>query len=216
MCCDYFRSSFALFPSGRRTYDSGKRRTDESTPNRIANAGIAQVKALLDLTEQDFDQMLAVNLTGVHNRYAEAALQMIDQGTCKPDAPGKLIGAASIVAFRPFALLGHYSATKFAVRGLTQAYAMELADRHITVNAYAPGIVGTAMWDKIDAGLAAKTGDASVKKGDMMKRYASAGTLLQRVSVPDDVAKLVSFLASSDSDFVTGQTQVVDGGIVLT
>lgn len=141
---------------------------------------------------------------------------MIDQGTCKNDAPGKLIGAASIVAFRPFALLGHYSATKFAVRGLTQAYAMELADNNITVNAYAPGIVGTAMWDKIDAGLAAKKGDASVKKGDMMKKYASDGTLLQRVSVPEDVAKLVSFLASSDSDFVTGQTQIVDGGIVLT
>ncbi|PSR80319.1 hypothetical protein BD289DRAFT_462577 [Coniella lustricola] len=183
----------------------------------IANAGIAQVKRLLDLTEQDFAQMLAVNLTGVHNCYAEAALQMMDQGTCAADAPGKILGAASIVAFQPLALLGHYSATKWAVRGLTQAYAMELAAHHITVNAYAPGIVGTAMWDQIDAGLAAAKGSGpAIKKGDMMNKYVRERTLLQRVSVPEDVAKLVSFLASSDSDFVTGQTQIVDGGIVFT
>lgn len=182
----------------------------------MANAGIAQVKSLLELTEADFDRMMAVNLTGVHNCYAEAALQMMDQGTCRQDDPGKLIGAASIVAFRPMPLLGHYSASKWAVRGLTQAYAMELAEHGITVNAYAPGIVGTAMWDKIDEGLVAKRGDKNVKKGDMMRKFVTERTLLQRVSVPEDVAKLVSYLAGSDSDFVTGQTQIVDGGIVFT
>lgn len=181
----------------------------------MANAGIAQVKPLLDLTEDDFARMVAVNLTGVHNCFAEAAQQMVRQGSCSAESPGKIIGAASIVAYRPMALLGHYSATKWAVRGLTQAYAMELADRHITVNSYAPGIVGTAMWDKIDAGLAEqqeKLGQA-VRKGDMMRSIVEERTLLKRASVPEDVAKLVSFLASSDSDFVTGQTQIVDGGI---
>lgn len=161
--------------------------------------------------------MVAVNLTGVHNCFAEAARQMMAQGTCAPDRPGKLIGAASIVAFKPMPLLGHYSATKWAVRGLTQAYAMELAEHHITVNSYAPGIVGTAMWDKIDAGLAAQQGKGeSAKKGDMMRKMVQERTLLQRVSVPEDVAKFVSFLAGSDSDFVTGQTQIVDGGINFT
>lgn len=185
---------------------------------RVANAGIAQVKSVLDLTEQDFERMLAVNLTGVHNCYLEAAHQMIRQGTCRADAPGKLLGAASIVSFKPTPLLGHYSASKWAVRGLTQVYAMELAAHHITVNAYAPGIVGTAMWDEIDAQLAArkKVAGGDVKKGEMMKEYVERWTLLGRTSVPGDVAKLVSFLASSDSDFVTGQTQVVDGGIVFT
>lgn len=183
---------------------------------RIANAGIAQVKALLDVTEEDFDRMLAVNLTGVHNCHAEAARQMISQGTCKPDAPRKIIGAASIVAFKPTSLLGPYSATKWAVRGLTQVYAMELAEHNITVNAYAPGIVGTAMWDKIDEGLIAKKGATNHKKGDMLKKYVDDWTLLKRVSVPEDVAKLVSFQASSDSNFVTGQTQIVDGGIVFS
>ncbi|POS73640.1 acetoin reductase [Diaporthe helianthi] len=181
----------------------------------IANAGIAQVKALLDLTEEDFSRMFTVNVFGVQNCYAEAAKQMISQGTCKPDAPGKIIGAASIVAFKPFALLSHYSASKWAVRGLTQAYAMELAEHNITVNAYAPGIVGTAMWELIDEGLAKKTG-REVKKGAMMAELVSQLTALGRVSVPEDVAKLVSFLSSSDSDFVTGQTQLVDGGIIFT
>ncbi|KAF3768133.1 3-oxoacyl-reductase [Cryphonectria parasitica EP155] len=181
----------------------------------IANAGIVQVKSLLDLSEEDFARMLAVNLTGVHNCYAEGARQMIEQGTCKPDAPGKIIGAASIVAFKPFALLGHYSAAKWAVRGLTQAYAIELAEHNITVNAYAPGIVGTAMWEKIDADLAAKRGDGTVRKGEMMKKFVDV-TLMQRASVPEDVANLVSFLASPNSDFITAQTQVVDGGIVFT
>lgn len=182
----------------------------------VANAGIVQVKSLLDLSEEEFERMLAVNLTGVHNCYAEGARQMIRQGTCQASQPGKLIGAASIVAFKATALMGHYSASKWGVRGLTQAYAMELAEHHITANAYAPGIVGTAMWDQIDAQLATKMGSGSVKRGEVMKDFVERWTLLKRTSVPEDVAKLVSFLASSDSDFVTGQTQVVDGGIVFT
>jgi NAD(P)-dependent dehydrogenase (short-subunit alcohol dehydrogenase family) len=180
---------------------------------RIANAGIAQVKQLLDLTEQDFQRMFDVNVFGVQNCFAEAAKQLISQGDCRPERPGKLIAAASIVAFKPFVMLPHYSASKWAVRGLTQAYAMELAEHNITVNAYAPGIVGTAMWELIDAGVAEKKG---LQKGEVIKKMVHELTALGRVSVPEDVAKLVSFLASSDSDFVTGQTQIVDGGIVYT
>jgi NAD(P)-dependent dehydrogenase (short-subunit alcohol dehydrogenase family) len=162
--------------------------------------------------------MFAVNVSGVQNCYAEAAKQMISQGTCKPDAPGKILGAASIVAFKPFPLLSHYSASKWAVRGLTQAYAMELAEHNITVNAYAPGIVGTGMWELIDEGLARKKALAGgeIRKGAVMEKMVAELTALGRVSVPEDVANLVSFLCSSDSDFVTGQTQVVDGGIIFT
>jgi NAD(P)-dependent dehydrogenase (short-subunit alcohol dehydrogenase family) len=103
----------------------------------IANAGIAQVKGLLELSEQDLKRMFEVNVFGVYNCYVSAAKQMIAQKTA-----GKLIGCASIVAFKPFPLLSHYSASKWAVRGLTQAMAMEMAEHKITVNAYAPGIVG--------------------------------------------------------------------------
>ncbi|KAM3423881.1 hypothetical protein BST61_g1277 [Cercospora zeina] len=179
----------------------------------VANAGIAQVKALLDLTEEDFENMFRVNVFGINNCYQAAAKQIIKQGNATAEAPAKLIGCASIVAFKPFALLSHYSASKWAVRGLTQAYAMEMAEHHITVNAYAPGIVGTAMWDLIDEKLGEKTG---AQKGDTIKKYSNELIALKRTSTPEDVAKLVSFLGGPDSDYVTGQCQVVDGGIIFT
>ncbi|EMF14961.1 NAD(P)-binding protein [Sphaerulina musiva SO2202] len=179
----------------------------------VANAGIAQVKPLLDLTEDDFERMFRVNVFGVQNCYQAAAKQIIKQGTATPESPAKLIGCSSIVGFKPFALLSHYSASKWAVRGLTQAYAMEMAEYNITVNAYAPGIVGTAMWDLIDEKLGEKTG---AQKGDTIKKYTGELIALKRTSTPEDVAKLVSFLGSSDSNYVTGQTQVVDGGIIFT
>lgn len=98
--------------------------------------------------------MFAVNVFGVRNCFDVAAKQMMRQGTCGPEDPGKLIGAASIAAFKPGMLLSHYSASKWAVRGLTHAYALEMAPHNITANAYAPGIVGTNMWDLIDSGFA--------------------------------------------------------------
>lgn len=86
---------------------------------------------------------------------------------------------------------------------------MEWAKHGVTVNAYGPGIVGTAMWDLIDEKLAAEEGLA---KGEAIKKYAG-DILMGRVSVPEDVANLVSFLASEDSDYITGQTMLVDGGM---
>lgn len=108
----------------------------------VANAGIAQVKPLLELTTEDWMRMLSINVMGVQNCFSMAAKQIIRQGTAKKDNPAKLVSAASIVAHKPFAMLSHYSASKWAVRGLTQAYAMELAEHQITANSYCPGIVG--------------------------------------------------------------------------
>ena len=109
-------------------------------------------------------------------------------------------------------MLSHYSASKWAVRGLTQVSAMEWATHNITVNAYAPGIVGTAMWDLIDETLAKKAGKP---KGSMIASYSDRMIALKRTSVPEDVANLVSFFGSNDSNYITGQTYVVDGGIVM-
>jgi len=176
----------------------------------VANAGIAQVKPMLDLTEAEVNTMFAVNFNGVFNCYTLAAKQMLEQGK-----GGKIIGCASIVAFKPFPLLSHYSATKWAVRGLTQSFAMEMGamckgPEKITVNGYAPGIVGTAMWDLIDEKLGEIEGRP---KGESIKKYVDDLTALKRTSVPEDVAKVVSFLSGPDSDFMTGQTVIVDGGI---
>lgn len=87
-----------------------------------------------------------------------------------------------------------------------------MAPHKITVNGYAPGIVGTAMWDLIDEQLGAMHG---VAKGESIKKVSSETIPLGRVSVPEDVSKTVSFLAGPDSDYMTGQTLVIDGGIVM-
>lgn len=173
----------------------------------VANAGIAQVKPLLEVTPEDFDNLMAVNLRGVFLCYQEAARQMIRQG-----GGGKIIGAASIAAHKGFSMLGHYSASKWAVRGLTQAAAQEWAQYGITVNAYCPGIVGTAMWDLIDEELAKHMG---LQKGEALKQYSELITL-GRVEEPEDVAAFVSYLASRDSDYMTGQSVMIDGGIVFS
>lgn len=184
----------------------------------IANAGICQVKPLLSCTAEDIDRVFSVNFTGVFNCYTAAARQMIAQGepitAAGPDVGMyKIIGAASAVAHRGMATMGVYSASKFAVRGLTQAFAGEVARHKITVNAYAPGIVDTRMWEEIDDKLGQIEGR---KKGESLVYYSEKSVALGRTSQPTDVAGLVGgFLASGDSDYVTGQTMVVDGGVVF-
>jgi meso-butanediol dehydrogenase / (S,S)-butanediol dehydrogenase / diacetyl reductase len=172
----------------------------------VANAGIAQVKTLLELTPADLQRMFEVNVFGVVYCIQAAAEAMIRQGT-----GGKIISASSIAGHSGFDRLGHYSATKFGVRALTQAAAKELAQHKITVNAYCPGIVDTDMWELIDEKLGGYLG---VEKGEAMKQYSQLITL-GRVQTPDDVAGFVSYLAGPDSDYMTGQAVVIDGGIVM-
>src|SRR3954470_2680142 len=107
-------------------------------------------------------------------------------------------------------MLGPYSATKFAVRALTQAAAKEHAADGITVNAYCPGVVGTDMWVEIDKRMSEITG---AKIGETYKKYVD-GIALGRAETPDDVAGLVAFLAGPDSDYMTGQAPLIDGGLV--
>ena len=173
----------------------------------VANAGIAQVKTLLEVTPEDLQKIFEVNVFGVVYCLQAAAEKMIAQGT-----GGKIINAASIAGHSGFSFLGHYSATKFAVRALTQAAAKELADKGITVNAYCPGIVGTDMWDLIDEKMGPYLGN---ERGETLAQYTKLITL-GRVQTPDDVASFVSYLASSDSDYMTGQSVMIDGGIVMS
>jgi NAD(P)-dependent dehydrogenase (short-subunit alcohol dehydrogenase family) len=107
----------------------------------------------------------------------------------------------SIVAFKPFAMLSHYSASKWAVRGFTQAFAMEMAEHKITVNGYAPGIVGTAMWDLIDEELGKKKG---VQKGETINKYVTELTALGRVSVPEGKPHSIPICYPFDESWVSG------------
>lgn len=172
----------------------------------IANAGIAQVKPILEMTDQDMRGIFDVNVIGVFNCYSVAAKQMIKQ-----ESGGKIIGAASIAAFKSSPGLGHYCASKAAVRSLTQTCAIEFAPHKITVNGYAPGVVDTPIWDVIGENIEKATGST---KEETLKKFGR-NIALGRLSVPQDVAKCVSYLASPDSDYMTGQTLVIDGGIVM-
>jgi len=171
----------------------------------VNNAGIAQVNPIADVTPEDVDLILKINIQGVLWGIQAAAAKFKSL-----NRKGKIINASSIAGHDGFEMLGVYSATKFAVRALTQAAAKEYASNGITVNAYCPGIVGTDMWVEIDKRFAELT-DSPV--GETYKKYVD-GIALGRAQTPDDVAALVSYLAGPDSDYVTGQAIISDGGIV--
>ena len=171
----------------------------------VNNAGIAQVKPLDDVRPDDLDRIFRINIDGVVWGIQAAAAKFKARGH-----KGKIINASSIAGHDGFAMLGIYSATKFAVRALTQAAAKEYASHQITVNAYCPGIVGTDMWVEIDERFSEITG---TPKGETYKKYVE-GIALGRAQTPEEVAALVAFLSSDDSDYITGQAILTDGGIV--
>ncbi|KLU24972.1 diacetyl reductase [Caballeronia mineralivorans PML1(12)] len=178
----------------------------ESLDVMVANAGIVQTKALLDVSPEEYDKVHAVNGRGVFLCYTEAARHMIKQGT-----GGKIIGACSIAGHKGFPLLGVYCSSKFGVRALTQTAAQEWASHGITVNAYCPGIVDTQMWVEVDRDLGTIN---KLGKGESMKAMAQA-IALGRVSTGGDVAGLVSWLAGPDSNYMTGQSLLIDGGMLF-
>ena len=170
----------------------------------VANAGIALTAPLLETTAEQWRLTMDVNVRGVFHCYQSAARQMIAQGR-----GGRIIGAASVAAHRGGKWQGAYTASKFAVRGLSQSVAQELAPHQITVNVYSPGVVHTPMWEGIDAEMTRRRG---TELGSEMAGMV-AGIPLGRLETPNDVAGVVSFLASPDADYITGQSIVVDGGM---
>ncbi len=171
----------------------------------VNNAGIALVGPIADVTPADVARVWSINVDGVLWGIQAAAAKFIELGR-----PGKIINASSIAGHDGFAMLGVYSASKFAVRGLTQAAAKEYASAGITVNAYCPGIVGTDMWVEIDKRFAELTGAA---EGETFQKYAG-GIALGRPETPEDVAGFVAYLAGPDADYMTGQAGLIDGGLV--
>ncbi|MEN4474313.1 acetoin reductase [Mycolicibacterium cosmeticum] len=171
----------------------------------VNNAGIALVGPLADVTPQQLARLWSINVDGVLWGTQAAVAKFKELGR-----RGKIINASSIAGHEGFAMLGPYSATKFAVRALTQAAAKEHAADGITVNAYCPGVVGTDMWVEIDKRFAELTGAA---EGETFEKFANT-IALGRPETPEDVAGFVAYLAGPGADYMTGQAGLIDGGMV--
>ncbi|KAG6910348.1 hypothetical protein DXG01_011417 [Tephrocybe rancida] len=172
----------------------------------VANAGIPKWKPLLEkmaqwmllATEDDWDKLFAVNAKGTFLCYKYAGAQMVAQGR-----GGRIIGASSVAGKRGAANMAAYSATKFAIRGLTQSAAIELGPHGITVNAYAPGPIETSMLHYFDG----KDAAFFQGKSEDLQEKLSKSSPVGRIGIPADIASLVSYLASKESGFITEDTE---------
>lgn len=171
------------------------------------NAGFNKPEPFLEITEEVWHRIMDVNGLGVLIGTQEAAKQMIAQGD-----GGKIVNTASIASRQGYPSFVPYCASKFAVASIIQGAARALADHKITVNGFAPGVVDTPLWEQLDKDLVA-IGDAE-EPGQAMQDF-SAGILVGRAAQPEDIAGTALFLASADSDYMTGQIIMIDGGMVL-
>ncbi|MCY0148579.1 SDR family oxidoreductase [Hoeflea sp. G2-23] len=171
------------------------------------NAGVNKPMNFLDVTESNWNFIMGVNGLGCMIGMQEAARQMIAQGT-----GGKIINTASVASRQGFDNVAPYCASKWAVVSLTQSGARDLAKHNITVTGFAPGVVATEMWEQVDQDLLSI--GAAEKPGQAMEEFA-ADILKGRVANPRDITGTTTFLASPDSDYMTGQIVMIDGGMVL-
>jgi meso-butanediol dehydrogenase / (S,S)-butanediol dehydrogenase / diacetyl reductase len=173
----------------------------------IQNAGIITIARIEDMTEEEWDRVMEVNTKGVFLCCQVASGYMRERGV------GRLINTASGQAREGFIYTPHYAASKMGVVGITQSLAKELAPLGITVNAFCPGIIETDMWAYNDREWGKLLGD--YKEGELMAEWV-AGIPMKRAGSPEDVAGLVTFLASDDAAYITGQTINVDGGLIMS
>ena len=190
-----------------RLYDEAERaygRVDIS----VQNAGIITIARIEDMTEAEWDRVLAVNTKGVFLCCREAIGRIRKHGE-----GGRLINTASGQARQGFVFTPHYAASKFGVLGITQSLAKEVAREAITVNAFCPGIIETDMWAYNDQAWGKLLGDYA--PGELMQEWVN-NIPMRRAGRGEDVAALVSFLAGPDAAYITGQTINVDGGLIMS
>ena len=160
----------------------------------INNAGITRDNLLLRMSEEDWDRVLNINLKGAFNCIKAVSRQMLKQRS------GVIVNVASIIGIIGNPGQANYSASKAGVIALTKTCAKEFASRNIRVNAIAPGFIKTHMTDILP---------------DNVKEELKSKIPLNRFGLPGDVANLVLFLVSEDSDYITGQVVSIDGGMVM-
>ncbi len=160
----------------------------------INNAGVTKDGLLLRMSDADWDRVLDTNLKGAFHCIRAFARPMVKQRW------GRIVNVSSVIGLIGNAGQANYAASKAGLIGLTKAVAKELASRHITVNAVAPGFIDTAMTDALNE-----------KAREVLLSQIPMG----RLGTPEDVAKAVAFLCSEDAGYVTGQVLTVDGGMVM-
>ncbi|EIF2806998.1 3-oxoacyl-[acyl-carrier-protein] reductase [Clostridium perfringens] len=160
----------------------------------VNNVGITKDTLIMRMKEEDFDNVIDVNLKGTFNCAKHASAIMLKQRF------GKIINMTSVVGIAGNAGQVNYAASKAGVIGLTKSLAKELGSRGITVNAVAPGFINT---------------DMTASLSEKVKEEASKNIPLKRLGDPEDVANLVGFLASDAANYITGQVINVDGGMVM-
>lgn len=174
----------------------------------IQNAGVITIARVEELTEAEWDKVLEVNTKGVFLCCQEAIKRIRKHGN-----GGRLINTASGQARQGFIFTPHYAASKFGVVGITQSLAKEVAKENITVNAFCPGIIDTDMWAYNDQAWGKLLGNYG--PGELMAEWVK-NIPMGRAGTGADVAGLVSFLASADAEYITGQTINVDGGLIMS
>lgn len=160
----------------------------------VNNAGIVRDGLLMRMTEEDWDQVIDVNLKSVYNTCQALVRSMIKA------KGGKIINISSVVGLTGNAGQANYAASKSGMIGFTKALALELATRNICVNCIAPGFIQTRMTDVLTDG----------QKEGILKKIP-----MGRMGNPQDIANAAIYLASNLSDYVTGQVLTVDGGMVM-
>lgn len=160
----------------------------------VNNAGVTRDNLIMRMSESDWDLVISVNLKGTFNCSKSVIRSMLKQRS------GKIINIASVIGVAGNPGQANYAASKAGIIGFTKSLAKEVASRNICVNAVAPGYIETEMTTSLS---------------DEAKKTFMEMIPLKRIGQPEDVARLVNFLASSDSDYITGQVIHVDGGLVI-
>ncbi|SDE21192.1 SDR family NAD(P)-dependent oxidoreductase [Limimaricola pyoseonensis] len=178
----------------------------------LNNAGINKPRMFLDIDEDNWDQIMDINAKGMLFGMQEAAKKMIAQGPME-DHPYKIINVGSIVSRTAFLDVIPYSCSKYCALAMIIGGAKALWEHKITVNGYGPGVVKTELWEQLDKDLV-EIGMFE-EEGQSMDHLAKTMILMKQLSTPDDVKGTAAFLCSDESDYMTGQLIMIDGGMIM-